>query len=392
MKQRISLSFTGDIMCQREQLAACRTSGGYEFGPLFEPAAEALAASDYLVGNLETPFAGAEAGYTRELYSFNTPDSFAAALAACGFDLVSTANNHCLDRKLSGLKRTLDILDRAGIAHVGTARTETERDRVFLRDINGIRVAFVGCTYGTNSFVHKNFLSEDEHYAVNLLQPQETRPGAIHLLEPPKRIAEAMRRNRTRETVSPYLERLRADIRNCRAAGADFVTVLLHCGGQYNPLPDPFTEFIAGRLRESGADLIVGNHPHIVQKAELYHGAPLFYSLGNFCCTPGESPESRANPLSATSLLLTVTLEKDETGTHPVSASFQVMRSILRGDGKAAVVPAASLPERERQQYADEFRLAVNAFLDRPPETPAAPQTEYTLALNGKKQQTQRNQ
>ena len=121
MKQRISLSFTGDIMCQREQLAACRTSGGYEFGPLFEPAAEALAASDYLVGNLETPFAGAEAGYTRELYSFNTPDSFAAALAACGFDLVSTANNHCLDRKLSGLKRTLDILDRAGIAHVGTA-------------------------------------------------------------------------------------------------------------------------------------------------------------------------------------------------------------------------------------------------------------------------------
>lgn len=121
MKQRISLSFTGDIMCQREQLAACRTSGGYEFGPLFEPAAEALAASDYLVGNLETPFAGAEAGYTRELYSFNTPDSFAAALAACGFDLVSTANNHCLDRKLSGQKRTLDILDRAGIAHVGTA-------------------------------------------------------------------------------------------------------------------------------------------------------------------------------------------------------------------------------------------------------------------------------
>ena len=121
MKQRISLSFTGDIMCQREQLAACRTSGDYEFGPLFEPAAEALAASDYLVGNLETPFAGAEAGYTRELYSFNTPDSFAAALAACGFDLVSTANNHCLDRKLSGQKRTLDILDRAGIAHVGTA-------------------------------------------------------------------------------------------------------------------------------------------------------------------------------------------------------------------------------------------------------------------------------
>ena len=146
--QKASLSFTGDILCHREQLAACRTDSGFEFRPILEPAAEVLAAADFLVGNLETLFAGKEAGYTSELYSFNTPDDFARMLASAGFDLVSTANNHCLDRELPGLKRTLDVLDREGISHTGTARSPGERERVCLREINGIRTAFLSCTMG----------------------------------------------------------------------------------------------------------------------------------------------------------------------------------------------------------------------------------------------------
>lgn len=384
--QKASLSFTGDILCHREQLAACRTDSGFEFRPILEPAAEVLAAADFLVGNLETLFAGKEAGYTSELYSFNTPDDFARMLASAGFDLVSTANNHCLDRELPGLKRTLDVLDREGISHTGTARSPEERERVCLREINGIRTAFLSCTYGTNSFANGIFLREDEEYAVNLLQPQETRPGAIHLLDSPEKIAEAMRLNRTREYPPPQLEQLRAQIRNCREADADFVIVLLHCGGQYNPLPDPFTEFIANQLRLFGADLIVGNHPHVVQKADLAGGALLFYSLGNFAGYPGESPESRKNPISETSLLLTVELEKADGVTRATRAAYRLMRSVVRGDGRAVAVPVDQLirqesDPRKRSIYANDLRIAVNAFLDRPPETPVEPAESYPLPL-----------
>lgn len=386
MKKRALLSFTGDIMCQKDQLSACRISGGFDFDAVFEPAEEALAASDFLIGNLETPLAGKEAGYTGELYSFNTPDEFARTLGKFGFDLVSTANNHCLDRGVEGLKRTLNALDRADVAHTGTARSWAERDRPFLRDINGIRTAFCSFTYGTNAFANGNFLTQEEQFAVNLLQPQETLPGAIHLLEPPESIAGQMRRNRTGAAASPQLDRLRSDIQSCRSAGADFVIVLMHCGGQYNPLPDPYTEFIVGRLRAFGADMIVGNHPHVVQRAEL-GSAPIFYSLGNFCCTPGESPGSRENPVSATSLLLTVGLEKDENGTRPVSVQVRAVRSILRENGTAVTMPVADLLKSEtdpakRKQYADGLRLVLNAFLGRPPGTAVEIRDAYFVPVS----------
>lgn len=384
MKRTAFLSFTGDIMCCRKQLPACRTSRGYDFRPVFERAADALADTDYLVGNLETPLAGEDAGYSEILYSFNTPDAFVPALLEAGFDLVSTANNHCLDRDLSGLKKTLDTLDRAGLSHVGTARSPEERGKVFLKEINGIRIAFLSCTYGTNAFANHYFLKEEDSYAVNLLQPQETLPGSIHLLDPPETIAENMRKNRTAESSSVHLEQLRDDIRKSRSAGADFVIVLMHSGGQYNIQPDPCTEFFAGKIREFGADMIVGNHPHIVQKSDLHSGIPVFYSLGNFSFTPGDSPENQLHPVSATSLILKLGLEKDDSGTKLSSVSFRVTKSVLLEDGKSVVVPVFDLlkcesdPEKRKTLLNDQ-RIVVNTFLGRPLSAPAEAVREYSV-------------
>lgn len=384
--RRASLSFTGDVMCQLPQLSACRTPDGFDFRAVFASAAKMLGAADYLVGNLETPFAGEAAGYTGRSYSFNTPDEFARTLREAGFDLVSTANNHCLDRGLPGLKRTLEVLDQAGIAHTGTARSWKERNRIFMQLINGIRVAFISYTYGTNGFANHTFLKLEELYAVNLLQPQETQSGSIHLLDPAEMIERNMLGNRTREAPSPYLEQLRGDIAECRSAGADFVIVLLHCGGQYNPQPDPYTEFIIGKLREFGADMVIGNHPHVVHKADLGNGIPVFYSLGNFTYTPGESPGSRRNPISATSLLLTTVLEKNETGTMLAAVSVSPMRSVIREDGKSVVVPVADLLKSEtdpdkRRLYADDLRRVLNTFLNRPADTPVELRDVYAVPM-----------
>lgn len=119
----IKLTFIGDIMCELPLLKAAHTKKGYDFDSVFVGTTDLFNSADYVVGNLETVFAGKSVGYTRSLYSFNTPDSFLDSLKRAGIDMCVTANNHCLDRGLDGLKRTLYELDKRGISHIGDRKS-----------------------------------------------------------------------------------------------------------------------------------------------------------------------------------------------------------------------------------------------------------------------------
>src|SRR5699024_197594 len=148
-----TLAVCGDAMSHMPQTrdAYDSQSGTYDYRPMIRFAKPWVQQADYAVVNLETTFAGGPdyAGFP----SFNTPDALGEALRDAGFDLVSTANNHCLDRSQDGLARTLDVLDALGLAHVGTYRSAAERavqHAVHLADVGGIRVASLSYTYGTN--------------------------------------------------------------------------------------------------------------------------------------------------------------------------------------------------------------------------------------------------
>ena len=92
----------------------------YDFYTPMSALRSILDGSDYVIANLETPLAGEDAVYTNRIVSFNAPDSVADAIKKLGVDVVSTANNHCLDRGFKGLERTLKVLDERGISHTGT--------------------------------------------------------------------------------------------------------------------------------------------------------------------------------------------------------------------------------------------------------------------------------
>ena len=100
------VTIIGDIMVEPPFMQQVEKDGCHDFGPSFAPLKTLLADSDYVIGNLETPLAGPESGYTHELVSFNSPDVLVEALQAIGVDAVSTANNHSLDRGYEGLART----------------------------------------------------------------------------------------------------------------------------------------------------------------------------------------------------------------------------------------------------------------------------------------------
>lgn len=135
----------------------------YDYSRAMSGAIAYVQAADYAVANLETTLAGGPkySGYP----AFNSPDNLARELKEIGFDLLLTANNHCMDKGNGGLTRTLDMLDGVGLSYMGTSRSQEEYDKNYeIVDISGISVAFLGYTYGTNGIP----LPKDAPYAVNV--------------------------------------------------------------------------------------------------------------------------------------------------------------------------------------------------------------------------------
>ena len=127
------ITFTGDIMCYPRITDVAKG----DYTPIFS-LAENLSNCDYLVGNLETPIAGEDLEYTHERYCFNTPIGFLEAIKSAGFNLLSLANNHCMDRGEEGIIRTLENCRKYGFDTIGVYKTEEERNSVFIKEINGI--------------------------------------------------------------------------------------------------------------------------------------------------------------------------------------------------------------------------------------------------------------
>lgn len=304
----IKISFIGDIMCEPMLLnAAKQRDGTYNFSGVFDNVRDSFKESDYVIGNLETPLAGKNAGYVRELFSFNAPDEFAKAIKEAGIDFVSTANNHCVDRGIKGLKRTLKVLDSNELKHDGTFE-KCEEHVPFVTDVKGTKIALLSYTYGTNYGTHHKQLPDQRF--VELLH-SDTEPVYITdkislggklkaiLFKPLKleqkaaiKKALGMEFNRARKDdfldekrAQPYFDSLEKKIRIAKEA-ADIVIFLPHIGGQFNTEPGKFTYYAINKAIDYGVDAVIASHPHIVQKADVINNIPCFFSIGNFSMSP----------------------------------------------------------------------------------------------------------
>ena len=381
MDNAVRLTFIGDIMCEKPLQRAYERYGAGVFERVFSRTAALFARSDYVVGNLETVFGGKALPYTRELYRFNTPDAFAQALSRGGVRMVTTATNHCLDGGVAGLKRTLDVLDRCGVAHTGTWRSPEERG-VFVVTVAGRRVAILNYTYGTNVHETGVLLREDELFHVGLLKPQtynlqtcegkragrarravssalakvtddETRIRLKRALHMPHNTVRVDHLDEN-ELDPAYLETLRAELSAARAA-ADTVIVCLHCGGQFNREPGGLSRYFARFFAENGADAVVCHHAHVVQRAERVNGVPVAYCLGNYSISPSSVYLLREDlPEYAVALHLAF-------GDGAPGVSFSVLKTVEDAQGVPVVYPADLLAEA----LGGKERAALAADVDR---------------------------
>lgn len=293
-----TLAVCGDAMSHMPQTRDAYDSqaGAYDYKPMIRFAKPWIEQADYAVVNLETTFAGGSdySGFP----AFNTPDALGDALKDAGFDLVSTANNHCLDRGYDGMVRTLDVLDNLGLAHVGTYRSAEERaaqNGVHVADVGGIKVAFLSYTYGTNGIP----LSKSHPDTVNLLH------------------TDYMSEAQVLDTA-----RIADDLAAAEALSPDLIAVIVHWGVEYQTTQNEHQEEIADFLFDHGADVILGSHPHVLQPMETRtltdrdgttHTGFVCWSLGNFI-------SSQNDEYTDTTVVLNLELTKNpNTGATDVT-------------------------------------------------------------------------
>lgn len=251
-KYTLSVSAAGDLLIHDTIFKSVKlTDGTYNFKPIFENIKYIFEESDLSVINLEVPVAGnkfAPSNYP----SFNSPVELLDGVKDMGIDIVSTANNHALDKRYAGLEATIENALKRDIKVIGTARTKEETKPVIIEK-NNIKIGMASYTFGTNGIP----IPTDYPFCVNIIDK----------------------------------EKMLEDIKYMKTNGADFIFFSVHFGQEYQLDPNNTQKDLVDFLIKNGTDVIFGSHPHVPQPYELRDvtledgtkkQAFVIYSLGNF--------------------------------------------------------------------------------------------------------------
>jgi poly-gamma-glutamate capsule biosynthesis protein CapA/YwtB (metallophosphatase superfamily) len=249
------LIFVGDIMLDRGVELKIKNASTSDFTFPFQKIAQELKPADIVFGNLESVISdkGEKVG---SIYSFRADPKAIEGLTYAKFNILSVANNHALDYTRKALEDTFLRLKTAGIDYVGGGKNATEAGAPVIKEVNGTKFAFLAYT----NLCPLSWKATAENAGINCLADDD-------------------------------LENYEKEITQAKKI-ADIVIVSLHAGNEYSQTLNNFqTDFVKGAI-DAGADLVVGHHPHVVQKYEQYKDKWIFYSLGNFVFDQSFSKET----------------------------------------------------------------------------------------------------
>lgn len=274
-----TMTAIGDTLCHNTQYwdAYNSSTKQYDFSYVYDDIKDYTSSADITIGSLETTFAGEDRGYSNYPV-FNSPDSLATGLKDIGVDVISLAGNHALDYGYSGICRTIDVLDNVVISHLGTYKSAEDQDKILIKDVKGVKIAFINYTYGTNGIP----VPSDKPYCLNLID---------------------------KDLISKQ-------IKQAKEQNVDMIVACMHWGTEYKTSANDEQKELADFLFKSGVDIILGNHPHVLEPMEkktitLDDGSTkdvfVVYALGNF------TADQRAE-ITRDSAILTLDITKDSDG------------------------------------------------------------------------------
>ena len=301
-----TIGATGDILLHGPILDRHITAtGDYDFTFCFSNVAKVYQEPDYMIANLEVTLGGPEYGDYIGYPVFNSPDSIVAALKGAGVDMCLTANNHTNDTGYNGIMRTQQVIDEYGLDHIGT-RESTDDHYLFVKEINGIRLGMLCYTYDTREYT-------EGEMSLNLGYLSDEAIPKVHTFN------------------YLYLDEFYSDLQQqldyMDMLNVDASVVFLHWGTEYEDEPNADQQAIAQRLCDMGVDVIIGGHPHEIQKFDTLkssngHEMIVLYSMGNELSNQRKAlmdPESPEG-YSEDGLVIEVTFEKFNNGNVKVGA------------------------------------------------------------------------
>jgi len=264
---QVSFAVGGDVIPHepvRAAAAAAAQAGdptnSQGWGALFSDVADVFRKADFGFVNLETPVAPAHSHGSKP-FMFDAPVALLDGLKASGIKIVSFANNHVMDQGWPGFTETREHLRAEGLLFAGSGDTAGQTWQPAMTEANGIKVGWLGMTRWLNG--NRNPDKDDQPHVNFFPYPGESggAPGADE---------------------AQVLEAIKAARAQC-----DFLVVSIHWGVEYAPAPRPEDVETAHKFLESGASVVVGHHPHVLQPVETYktqdgRDTVIFYSLGNF--------------------------------------------------------------------------------------------------------------
>ena len=266
----VTISATGDMLMHLPIIDSCKQAdGSYNFDKLFPALSPYVQKADWAIANLETTFCGLGNGFPYKGYpNFNCPDAFASNLKNAGFDMMLTANNHSYDTNVFGMRRTLQILENAGLEYMGTGAL-SDFPKYTVKELNGIKVGMMCYTYCIKT----------------------TADGSIHLNNsevPISKEATGLINYFDYSRLDEFYTQIEANLEGMKAQGVEATVMFIHWGEEYQTTHNADQTMIAQELCDLGIDVIIGGHPHVIQPVELFtsttdpnHKTVCLYSMGN---------------------------------------------------------------------------------------------------------------
>lgn len=304
--------------------------GKYNFDSIFQYVRPYISESDYAVINLETTLGGDGYPYSGNPL-FNCPDPLADSLAGAGYDTILTANNHCADTTVAGLKRTVEQVRSRNLTALGTQLSDQEKKYTVV-DVNGIKIGMFCYTYAGG-------LESDGSPNLNLRSETVVREkGVLNYF--------------TADHLDQLYTQTQEILDDMKAEGAEATMLFIHWGteytlsqgGTYTMTQDATQSAIAQKMCDLGIDVIVGGHPHVVEPMDLLtsstdpeHKTVCIYSLGNAVSNQRREEMKMKTGHTEDGALFTVTFEKNDQGAVRVSETEVIptwVNKFVNGEGK----------------------------------------------------------
>ncbi|MBS5945966.1 MAG: CapA family protein [Peptoniphilus harei] len=269
-KSEVKILAMGDMIFHQPLVKNYRSNDSYDFTPIFNNISSDINEADLAIANFE-----GSVNSNRKLSGFplfNFPKETIYSLKNAGFDALSTANNHALDTGLDGIAETISHINESGMKNFGTLKEEG--DKGIIVEKNGIKIGLISFTDTLNGM---DSLMRGKEYSVNTFS----------------------------QDVKGDIEKLKEK--------SDIVIVYPHWGNEYQLVPNERQIFLKEMLQEAGADIILGSHPHVLQKYEVEdkNNKKYFtiYSMGN--ALSNQRVENLKKSGVDTGALIKLVIEKD---------------------------------------------------------------------------------